>query len=302
MITNEQMATVLTAQLQEYAGTVNGYEFEFLIHPNEGEYQAFMSNGQRKKATILINGVLGDQVSTPLPLEGLGSTLVSQTLSFFIPIDKSKTSGRIEYAKKSIDQFVQDMAGHSGELTDDAGNEYAYVLSVSTPFIGQEGAYPQIGFGAPATCQVVWQFIKDGVVGNNVNMTLDGQKLLLLDGTGTRVGIGDATNVQNETEQKTALTQQGLLFEIVIPYKRGKVTIDGEEVLNISQQLMHDKFYGILNKVYDLTYDDNTYEDGVSQNDGISWSGRVVAKHISAPYTAGKNMVINAQFVLARED
>ena len=321
MITNAQLARQLEQKLNpeilrtstengvtvnEYcAGNINGRPFAFKVHSNNGEYQAFMADGtQRNRSTVLVNAVLGEQISTPLPLQGLGSVQINQTLSFVIPIDLDLRSGSADYALQAINLFVQDVAGLAGTIEDSDNNKYAYVLSVSTPFVGQE-AYTvgtQSGRCVPATCQVVWQFIKDGVVGNNVNMTLDGQKLLLLDGTGTRVGIGDATNVQNETEQKTALTQQGLLFEIVIPYKRGKVTIGGEEVLNISQQLMYDKFYGILDKVYDLTYDDNTYEDGVSQNDGISWSGRVVAKHISAPYTAGKNMVINAQFVLARED
>lgn len=281
MITNEQMATVLTAQLQEYAGTVNGYEFEFLIHPNEGEYQAFMSNGQRKKATILINGVLGDQVSTPLPLKGLGSTLVSQTLSFFIPIDKSKTSGRIEYAKKSIDQFVQDMAGHSGELTDDAGNEYAYVLSVSTPFIGQEGAYPQIGFGAPATLNVQWQFILNGVLANNISLTLDGDAVSLLDGAITRTRVGDAVNVDGSKEMQTAITQQGIVWRIVTPYKRG----------DVSQKLMSDLLNGDLETTYTLAYD-----DGV-----LTWSDTVVAKEISTATTAGKGITLTADFVPARE-
>ncbi len=292
MITNEQMAAVLSNKLNTFqiagdsnlhGGTVNGYVYDFLIHANEGEYQAFMANGQRKKGTILINGILGDQVSTPLPLKGLGSTLVSQTLSFFIPIDKSLTTGRAEYAKIRIDQFVQDMAGHSGTLTDEVtGDTYAYVLSVSTPFIGQEGAYPQIGFGVPATLNVQWQFILDGVLANDITLTLNGDPASLLDGAITRTRVGDAVNVDGSAEMQTAITQQGLVWRIVTPYKRG----------DVSQTLMNDLLNGGLETTYALAYD-----DGV-----LTWSGTMVAKAISVATTAGKGITLTADLVPARMD
>lgn len=321
MITNEQLATQIETKLNpeilrsstvdgvtvnEYcAGNINGRPFAFKVHSNNGEYQAFAADGtQRNRSTVLVNAVLGEQISTPLPLQGLGSTLISQTLSFIIPIDLDKRTGSADYAIQAINLFVQDVAGLAGTIIDEDDNRYSYVLSVSSPFVGQESYVvgTQSGRVVPATCNVQWQIVLNGVVGNNISITLDGQKLLLLDGAGTRTGVGTPTNIANETEQKTVLTQQGLLFDVVIPYKRGNVTVNGVSVRNISQQLMYDKLNGILEKVYTMTWDDNTYENGVSLNDGLTWSGRVVATEISAPYTAGKGVVIKARFVIARDE
>ena len=304
MITNEQMAGELTTRLNTYAGNVNGRPFDFLIHSNEGNFRAFASDGtQRSRSTILINGVLGEQISTPLPLQGLGSTLITQTLMFIIPIDKSLQTGRADYAIQAINAFVQDVAGLSGTLQDGADgddnrNTYAYVLSVSTPYVGQEENFVELGRAVPVTCQVTWQFILNGVVANNIKLTLKlsgsndtPMPIILLDGAITRTRVGDAVNVDGSSEMQTAITQQGLLWRIVTPYKRGT---------NASSQLYSDMLNGTLETKYTLTYDDNTYIGTTSQNDGLTWSADVVAKEISVATTAGKGITLTATFAPAR--
>lgn len=88
MITNAQLARQIEQKLNpeilrtstengvtvnEYcAGNINGRPFAFKVHSNNGEYQAFMSDGtQRNRSTVLVNAVLGEQISTPLPLSTL---------------------------------------------------------------------------------------------------------------------------------------------------------------------------------------------------------------------------------------
>lgn len=298
MITNEQMASELTTRLNAQAENrnVNGRAFNFLIHSNEGNFRAFASDGtQRSRSTILINGVLGEQVSTPLPLQGLGSTLITQTLMFIIPIDKSLQTGRADYAIQAINAFVQDVAGLSGTLQDGTDedtsrNTYAYVLSVSTPYVGQEENFVELGRAVPVTCQVTWQFIKDGVLANNITLTLDGMPVTLLDGAITRTRTGDAVNVQGSKEMKTAITQQGLIWRVVMPYKSNTITVDNVATNNPSLKLYTDMLNGDLETTYTLAYSDGY----------VTWSGTVVAKEISAATTAGKGITLTALLTTAR--
>ena len=300
------MASELTTRLNTFAGNVNGRPFNFLIHSNEGNFRAFANDGtQRQRATILINGVLGEQVSTPLPLQGLGSTLITQTLMFIIPIDKSLQSGRADYAIQAINSFVQDVAGLAGTLQDGTSedvnrNTYAYVLSVSTPYVGQEENFVELGRAVPVTCQVSWQLIKDGVIANNIKLTLNSMPVTLLDGVITRTRTGDAVNVQGSQEMQTAITQQGIVWRVVMPYKRGYVTVNNTQVKNPSWQLYHDMLVGDLSTTYTLAYDDNTYVGGTSQNNGETWSATVVAKEISVATTAGKGITLTALLTTAR--
>lgn len=312
MITNAQLARQIEQKLNpeilrtstengvtvnEYcAGNINGRPFAFKVHSNNGEYQAFMADGtQRNRSTVLVNAVLGEQISTPLPLQGLGSVQINQTLSFIIPIDLDLRSGSADYALQAINLFVQDVAGLAGTIEDSDNNKYAYVLSVSTPFVGQE-AYTvgtQSGRCVPATCQVVWQFIKDGVVGNNVILKLNGDKVTLLDGAITRTRVGDAVNVEGSQEMQTAITQQGLLWRIVTPYKRG----------DVSQTLYEHMLTGGLAQKYLLEYDDRERDengDVITGARGFYITQWVVAKEISVATTAGKGITLTATLVPAR--
>lgn len=307
MITNAQLAREIEKKLNrinngtpsdptdDTAGTINGRPFAFKVHSNNGEYQAFANDGtQRNRSTVLVNAVLGEQISTPLPLQGLGSTLISQTLSFIIPIDLDLRTGSADYALQAINLFVQDVAGLAGTMSDGT-NTYSYVLSVSTPYVGQE-AYTvgtQSGRCVPATCQVSWQFILDGVVANNVILKLNGDRVTLLDGAITRTRVGDAVNVEGSQEMQTAITQQGLLWRIVTPYKRG----------DVSQTLYEHMLTGGLAQRYLLEYDDrerDENDDIISGARGFYITQYVVAKEISVATTAGKGITLTATLVPAR--
>ena len=224
---------------------------------------------------------------------------------FIIPVDKSLQSGRADYAIQAINAFVQDVAGLAGTIQDGTSedvsrNTYAYVLSVSTPYVGQEENFVELGRAVPVTCQVSWQFIKDGVLANNIKLTLNGMPVTLLDGVITRTRTGDAVNVAGSQEMQTAITQQGIVWRVVMPYKRGYMTVSNVQVKNPSWQLYHDMLSGDLTTTYTLTYDDNSYESGVSQNDGETWSATVVAKEISVATTAGKGITLTALLTTAR--
>lgn len=293
MISTQKMADVLTAKLNKYAGKVNGQDFRFLIHCNEGDLQAKTEKTQRQLPTILVNGVLIEQSSTPVPLEGLDCVLLMQTLQVLVPCDMQRVSGRAEYALTALNAFVADIAGNVGALTDDENKNYSYVLSVSTPFVGTENYFSDVGAAIPISLQISWQFILGGVLANAVKMKLGVKDsavqhaVVLMDGGIVRTRTGDSTNVENSEEMQTAVTQQGLTIKVIMPYKRN----------DASQMLFNDMLVGTLKRVYTLSYD-----DGDDVYDGVSATFNVCAREITAPLTAGKVMTISATFEIAKTE
>ena len=176
---------------------------------------------------------------------------------------------------------------------DDENKNYSYVLSVSTPFVGTENYFGDVGAAIPISLQISWQFILDGVLANAVKMKLGVKDsavqhaVVLMDGGIVRTRTGDSTNVENSEEMQTAVTQQGLTIKVIMPYKRN----------DASQMLFNDMLVGTLKRVYTLSYD-----DGDDVYDGVSATFNVCAREITAPLTAGKVMTISATFEIAKTE
>lgn len=292
MVTTSQLANELQNRLNNFAGTLNGRDYKFIIRTNVGDYEHSTGGTQKKLAMLLINGLLIEQTSTPIPLKGLDSVLLMQTLNILIPCDMTgDKQNRIEYAMNALNAFVSDVAGNAGNLSDSKGNTYAYVLSVSTPYVGQEALESEIGYCVPVSLQVSWQLIKDGVLANNVSILIraDGAanpltSVVLMDGAFVRTRTGDSSNVENSEEMKTQITQQGLTLKVVMPYKRG----------DASETLYKDMLSGTLDRKYLVIYSDAVGKQGLSQN----WV--MVAREITASLTSGKGITVTATLEIAR--
>lgn len=285
MITTEYLAKFLETQLNAFPVKKNGMDYSFMIHSNEGEYEASVGGSQKELPTNLINGVLVEQSSTPVPLAGLNSVLLMQTLEVLIPVNMAarrllgKRSGGIDYAMKPLNAFVQACAGLTGTMPDDEGKSFSYALSVSTPMVGSEDYYGEVGKAVPVTLQVSWQFIENGVLANDVTITLDGTPVVLMDGAIVRTRTGDVSNVDGSEEMQTAITQQGLTFTLIMPYKKG----------DVSAKLVKDMLKGPLPETYLLQYD-----DGINN---FSW--QVVARSITQSLTAQKGISLVGMFEIS---
>ena len=299
MITTKQLATFIQNKLNEFPITVNGRKYQFLIHSDEGEYDDAIDGNQKELPTNLLNGVLIEQNSTPIPLAGLNSVLLMQTLEVLIPVNaaqwllmRGKRSGGIDYAMSALNNFVEACAGLTGSLTDNENKTFSYALSVSTPSVGAENVYGEVGRAVPVTMQVSWQFIENGVLANDVTITLrpadahtsDGTPVVLMDGAIVRTRTGDVSNVNGSEEMQTAITQQGLTFKIVMPLKRG----------DASEMLKNDMLQGNLDRVYTLTYND-------SGNASDTLSFQVCANEITQTMTAGKGITLSVTLTIARQ-
>lgn len=295
MITTRQFIDELQSRLNQFSGEINGRKFEYLIHSNDADYEHSFDGSQRSLSTLYINGILLEMSSTPLPLRGLGSVLLSQQLTFLVPTDTTLTSGKIDYALSGINAFVANVAGNAGNLTDAEGNTYAYVMSVSTPYVGAETLNGEIGMCVPATLNVSWQLILNGVLANNVTITIRAKDsdwktsaFALMDGAFVRTRVGEASNVDGSEELQTTVTQQGLTLKTVMPYKRK----------DASAYLYADMLKGDLKRIYVVTY-----TDSVSNGDGgISATWNMVAREITASLTAGLGITVSATFEIAREE
>lgn len=294
MVTTSQLANELQNRLNNFAGTLNGRNYKFIIRTNASDYEHSTGGSQKQLATLLINGLLIEQTSTPIPLKGLDSVLLLQTLNILIPSDTTGAKqNRIEYAMNALNAFVSDVAGNAGNLSDSSKNNYAYILSVSTPYVGQETIESEIGLCVPVSLQVSWQLIKDGVLANNVTMKMKAKGssanptvVVLMDGAIVRTRTGDSSNVDGSEEMKTEVTQQGLTIKVVMPYKRG----------DVSEMLFKDMLTGALQRVYELSYTDG---DGNTVQ-GVSASWDVVAREITASLTSGKGITVSATLEIAR--
>lgn len=289
MVTTSQLANEIQNRLNNFAGKLNGRDYKFIIRTNVGDYEHSTGGTQKKLATLLINGLLIEQTSTPIPLKGLDSVLLMQTLNILIPCDMTgDKQNRIEYAMNAINAFVSDVAGNAGNLSDSKGNKYAYVLSVSTPYVGQEALESEIGYCVPVSLQVSWQLIKDGVLANNVVIKMGVKTattpVVLMDGAIVRTRTGDASNVDNAEEMKTQITQQGLTLKVIMPYKRG----------DVSEVLFKDMLYGTLSQTYAVSYSD------VINNQGLTRTWTMVAREITASLTSGKGITVTATLEIAR--
>lgn len=296
MITTEKLAAMLTDKLNEYPLNLNGREYSFFIHSNEGEYEGEIDGSQKELPTNVLNGVLLEQSSTPVPLAGLNSILLMQSLTIVIPVNMLSARGRmrrtggIDYAMRSLNAFVQACAGLTGNVQDDDGKSFSYALSVSTPMIGTADYYGEIGKAIPVTMQVSWQFIENGVLANDVTITLDGTPVVLMDGAIVRTRTGDVSNVDGSEEMQTAITQQGLTFRVVMPLKRG----------DVSSVLKHDMLTGNLGKTYTLVYDDRPIVDGKPTNTGDRITVTVCTQEITQTMTAGKGITLSVTLTIAR--
>lgn len=296
MITTEKLAKFLETQLNAFPINKNGMAYTFMVHSNEAEYEAFVGGGQKELPTNLINCVLLEQSSTPVPLAGLNSVLLMQTLEVLIPVNMvarrllGKRSGGIDYAMKPLNAFVQACAGLTGTESDDDGKSFSYALSVSTPMVGSEDYHGEVGKAVLVTMQVSWQFIENGVLANDVTITLDGTPVTLMDGAIVRTRTGDVSNVDGSEEMQTAITQQGLTFKVIMPLKRG----------DVSTSLKHDMLAGNLSKTYTLAYDDRIIVDGNPTNNGDVISLQVCAQEIVQTMTAGKGITLSVTLTTAR--
>lgn len=260
--------------------------FVFKVYPEVGDYKAAIKDAMRKTAPKpVINCTLMSLPSQIVPLQNVRSYTMSQLLTVMAPLMPGVRTGTTEF-EQSIEPvmnvlraFAENSAGRAGTMPDAGGASFAYVFAPQLPSVGVE-ANTGVGFWfAPVSLYITWQFIEGGVVGNNVNITVDGKTAVLLQGGFQRVRTGESNPRDGSQEVTSVIGQQVLTLRIVTPYITGGVGAD----------LVNDALTGALDKTYAVTYTDGT----------VTFSAEMVATDINYAFNPGTTCSVEATFALA---
>lgn len=260
--------------------------FVFKVYPEVGDYKAAILDETRKTLPQpVVNCTLMSLPSQIVPLQNVRSYTMSQLLTVMAPLAPGIRKGTTEF-EQSIEPvmnvlraFAENSAGRAGTMPDAGGASFAYVFAPQLPSVGVE-ANTGVGFWfAPVSLYITWQFIEGGVVGNNVNITVDGKTAVLLQGGFQRVRTGESNPRDGSQEVTSVIGQQVLTLRIVTPYITGGVGAD----------LVNDTLTGALDKTYAVTYTDGT----------VTFSAEMVATDINYAFNPGTTCSVEATFALA---
>ena len=228
MITSRQLTEQVKAALNALAAE-EGAPFIFRLYSEVGEFEAAQADPTRRKLpTPIINGVMMTLPSQIVPVQGVKSFMLSQLLTLYVPVKPNPTADGtdegIDEAKNIITNYVAAAAGSSGVLEDSEKTSFSYVMTPQLPSVGTESY--TLGFKAvPVSISFVWQFIEGGVIGNNIQITVNGKSAVLLEG-GEDMGLvtGEPEGVfapaDSITWEQAAALEPGSLAEVDgVPYE-----------------------------------------------------------------------------------
>ena len=166
--------------------------------------------------------------------------------------------------------------------------KYAYVLAPELPSVGSEDNSLGI-WATPVDILLTWQFIKDGVTGNAVKVTIDGVEAKILSGGFALARILATDQRENDKFVTSIAGQQTLSFQAQVPYITGSV----------GDTLVKDMFAGGLTKVYTVKFTDGVIH---TDKDNTAVVLNMVASEISFNFAPGTVCSVDASFALAAEE
>ena len=290
MITSRQLTEQVEAALNALAAE-EGAPFIFRLYSEVGEFEAAQADPTRRKLpTPIINGVMMTLPSQIVPVQGVKSFMLSQLLTLYVPVKPNPTADGtdegIDEAKNIITNYVASAAGSSGVLEDSEKTSFSYVMTPQLPSVGTESY--TLGFKAvPVSVSFVWQFIEGGVIGNNIQITVNGKSAVLLEGGFERTRIPDTNPRQGSQEMESVIGQQGMTLRVLLPYV----------VNQAGAELAADAISGALDKTYTVTY-----ADGVAYTAEEPFSALMVATGIRLAFNPGTTCTVECTLVKADEN
>jgi hypothetical protein len=284
MITVQKFSELVQTQLNAIAVQLQK-NFTFKIYPNEGEYYDAIQSNQRELPKNIVFGVMSFMPTPTIPLQNLGIYNVSAYIEILAPVTKGKLSndddyGHINDVANVIQNFYAQQTGLTGTLTDANQDEYSYIFSCNTPNTGTE-INGRFGRAVPITIMLGWQLIKNGVLYNDINITIGGEPAVCTDFSFENVINPQTDNVDNRPYLESYAQSQALVISVIMPYRKTEVC----------SSLVNQIFSNSLGTNYNVTY-----SDGVIDN-----KTRIMfATNIKLTGQPGLNCAIQATFMLSR--
>lgn len=284
MIEVQKYVELVETQLNLLAANEN---FIFKIYPNEGEYYNAIKTSQRELPKDIVFGVLTFMPTTTIPLQNLGIYNVSALLEILAPVTRGASAndddyGHINSVANIIQTYYAQQTGATGTLTDSEmpANTYKYIFSCNTPQTGTE-VTGQFGRAVPLSLMISWQLIENGVLFNDIKITIDGLAAAVTDFSFENVITPQTDNIDNNAYLRSYAQSQSLIISVIMPYTN---TVTCKELITSI-------FDNTLAKTYQVKYSDGYITDQTN---------RMVAANIKMSGQPGLNCVIQATFVLSR--
>ncbi|MDR3216120.1 MAG: hypothetical protein LBT55_01725 [Clostridiaceae bacterium] len=285
VMTIDEIATLIEEALEciakvivqeETAGTNNPLAdapFKFKLFGNWGQYQTAkrLPTDKRPPKPFIHGGVmpLGDPV---VSLNGLGNFSVRLGLELAVKIEW------VDWVVSVLYKYAEEKAG----LTAIAGSSAAYTMSVNLPSLSNVLETSGIGRYQVVSSFILFQYFAGGVLSNSVQWKINGEEMLVLSAAVVRTGVHQADNVDGSEEMQSVIGQQGVQYNLVIPYRDTSAT----------KEIVGQVFNGGLKKVYKIQYADGCV---TAECYALLINGQV-------NYEAGMIASINIGLVICRSD
>jgi hypothetical protein len=213
-------------------------KYRFNIIPLVGDFKtAFDARAEqlRELSVPVINGVLLPIPSPITPIKDLGNFNRIFQLSFIVKKRQAQAAAAI------LNTYIEDNIGNAADF-----GGYAGIMNFDNLSVGSVSQESPIGTGLPLMTMVYYQFIKGGMISNVCKVFIDGVKTQYLNCSVGKTRILETNAYDGHKNMKSAITQQGVSFEITLPYVKNDLT----------KKLLGDLLDGGLNEIYTVIYDD----------------------------------------------
>ena len=284
MIPVQDFVELVQTQLNELAAEANA-DFTFKIYPNEGEYYDAVQNNQRELPKGIVFGVMSFMPTSTIPLQNLGIFNVSAYVEILAPVTRGAQSndddyGHINAVANIVQNYYARQTGATGTLTDADNKAYAYIFACNTPTTGAE-VTGRFGRAVPLTIMVSWQLIEDGVLYNDIDITIDGEGAVCTDFSFENVVTPQTDNINNNAYLQSYAQSQALAISVIMPYRNTA----------LCKALVTQIFNNSLATTHTVVY-----HDGYITDKTLS----MIAVNVKMSGQPGLNCAIQATFMLSR--
>lgn len=224
-------------------------KYQFVIAANNGDVKVARQTSQTTLPKHIINGVVVPMSEVITPLKGLD--MFNMSVGVRVIVQRNKANEILDI----IQSFIYKNVG--GEVTI---GDYAAITRFDMPYMTGIEKTGTLGEAVTIYTTGTFLFIKDGVLDNQCNFYIDGEKMLVLSASLPREKILQTDAIEQEQEMTSVVNQQGLQFNLEIPYKKTPVT----------QQIMREILTGKIGAFHTLTYDDGIITD--DNGNAPSWT------------------------------
>lgn len=230
---------------QELNENINAVAFglKFKIHANVGNYQkaTLNANGTKQK---YINGVLRGSTGNYVPVKGLNNLFATLMLEFAVPQDKCD---QMEMVLNSWNESVL------GEVFTLSGWNLLITPQPASAGLAKDAS--PIGSMVPFLVSLSIQMIKDGLISNVVNWTINGKSVQFENVGGTWNRTPDIKPKANDGTCKADNQYENETLVVVLAYSYNVVV----------QDIMNDIIQHNIDKVYTITRNDG-FADELNQD------------------------------------